>query len=61
MKEASQEEAKEEPADAIGDVNRPLDAEDLEETETPKYQDGDGVLEAQEKVIKSLMKKLGFL
>jgi len=43
------EEAKEDLADAIGDVNRPLDVEDLEETETPKYQDYDEVLEAHEK------------
>ena len=43
------EEAKEDLADAIGDVNRPLDVEALEETETPKYQDYDEVLEAHEK------------
>ena len=43
------EEAKEDLADAIGDVNRPLDVEALEETETPKYQDYDELLEAHEK------------
>ena len=43
------EEAKEDLADAIGDVNRPLDVEDLEGTETQKYQDYDEVLEAHEK------------
>ena len=43
------EEAKEDLADAIGDVNRPLDVEDLEGTEIPKYQDYDEVLEAHEK------------
>ncbi len=43
------EEAKEDLADAIGDVTRPLDVEDLEGTEIPKYQDYDEVLEAHEK------------
>jgi len=43
------EEAKEDLADAIGDVNRPLDVEDLEASGTPKYQDYDEALEAYEK------------
>lgn len=42
------EEVKEELSDAIGDVNRPLDVEDLEETETPKYKDRDEAPEAHE-------------
>ena len=42
------EEVKEELSDAIGDVNRPLDVEDLEETGMAKYQDYDEVLEAHE-------------
>jgi len=40
------EEAKEELADAIGDINRPLDVEDMEKEMTPKYQDYDEVLES---------------
>lgn len=43
------EEAREDLADAIGDVNRPLDMEDLEETEMSKYHDYDELLEAHEK------------
>jgi Tat protein translocase TatB subunit len=43
------DEARGELADAIGDVNRPLDMEDLDEVDMPKYQDYDEVLEAHEK------------
>ena len=43
------DEARGELADAIGDVNRPLDMEDLDEEDIPKYQDYDEVLEAHEK------------
>ncbi len=43
------EEAKSELADAIGDVNRPLDVEDLMAEGMPKYAGYDEVLEAHEK------------
>ena len=43
------EEAKEDLVDAIGDVNRPVEIEDLEASGTPKYQDYDEALEAYEK------------
>ena len=43
------EAAKGDLADAIGDVNRPLDMDDLEAEDLPKYQDYDDVLEAHSK------------
>ena len=51
------EEVKEELSDAIGDVNRPLDVEDLEETELSKYHDYDEVLAAHEKEMQETSQK----